>query len=539
MDNGELQQAVIARLQALTAASFLFVGSGMSRRYIGLPSWEGLLAHFAEETPRPYTYYRSSADADLPRAASMMAADFHEVWWSDAYAHRRADAPSPAGPQSALKIEISRYLGSMRLDSPNSPAAKDPVLAEEIGLLREAVVDGVITTNYDTMLSQIFEDFRSYVGQDQLLFSDAQGIAETYYIHGSVTEPETLVLTAEDYQRFERRNAYLAAKLLTIFVEHPVLFLGYSLSDPNVTSILRAITQCLTTDNIGQLINRLIVVEWADGLAEPEMSQSAIVVDGVPIPVTQVQVSDYRPIFGALAQMRRPLPASLLRRLRDQVYQFVLNPPDEPELLQVVDIDSANAAGRQVVFGIGRFNEQEVAALGYRGVDRANIVNDILGLADVPLDAEGMLVYALPHILRGAIYTPVWKYLRKAGRIAKDGAVDVEGLDPRVVDAASRKITGLYPPEYYRRRFAGHTPIPQTPADLEAFGLVELVNCAPLLDTTGFDPQELLQALVRRMPECGRGTSRATAFNKAVCLYDLLRYGPDSGRGTEEYSTAE
>lgn len=36
----------------------------------------------AQPTGRPYAYFASKADGDLPRVATEIAQAFHEIWWS-------------------------------------------------------------------------------------------------------------------------------------------------------------------------------------------------------------------------------------------------------------------------------------------------------------------------------------------------------------------------------------------------------------------------------------------------------------------------
>lgn len=67
------------------AGPFLFVGSGFSRRYLGLEDWRGLLARFCSDL-KPFGYYLSKANGDLPAVANLMSEDFNELWWSsDSY----------------------------------------------------------------------------------------------------------------------------------------------------------------------------------------------------------------------------------------------------------------------------------------------------------------------------------------------------------------------------------------------------------------------------------------------------------------------
>lgn len=42
------------------------------------------------------------------------------------------------------------------------------------------------------------------------------------------------MINKEDYLRFQEKSAYLAAKLMTIFMEYPIIFLRYSINDSNI-----------------------------------------------------------------------------------------------------------------------------------------------------------------------------------------------------------------------------------------------------------------------------------------------------------------
>ena len=70
------------------------------------------------------------------------------------------------------------------------------------------------------LLESIFPDYKTYIGQDELILENPQWIAEIYKIHGCASKPQSLVLTSSDYKTFNKKSKYLASKLTTMFIQH-------------------------------------------------------------------------------------------------------------------------------------------------------------------------------------------------------------------------------------------------------------------------------------------------------------------------------
>lgn len=516
-----INELFLDHLSKFRTVPFLFVGSGVSRRYLGVENWEQLLRKYSSVAGRPYEYYRSTADGNLPRIASAIAADLHDKWWSDdQFARSRTESAAEAiRRESALKIEISSYLRSLPLD------AIDQRLQPEVEELKKAVVDGVITTNWDLFLEHVFPSFERFIGQDELIFQTTQAVGEIYKIHGCCTKPNSLVLTADDYARFNEKNPYLAAKLLTVFVEHPVVFLGYSLSDENITGIIRSVAACLTTETLPHLRDRLIFVQW-DEQATGEIGQGGIVASGYTIPVVTVRTPAFLPIFQVLASLRRRFPARLLRRLKQHVYDLVLS-GDPHEQIFVKDLENDSDPSKiDVVFGVGAIST--IREKGYRGLSRDDLVRDVV-LDDQALNAEAVVLQTLPAIFRsGTRYVPVFKYLRAAA--AQDAKV-LAKLEQRVATAAQRDHDSFLPPVQYRKK--GELLASEVASFEDLLGRCskfDILMYAPLLPKEKLDGERLRDFLRANLDLLQSASSiHQTQFIKLVCLYDWLAYAPNEG----------
>ncbi|SFO44975.1 SIR2 family protein [Sphingomonas sp. OK281] len=270
-----ISEAIQSILEEFDVQPVLFIGAGISRRYIGAPDWEGAL-RFAlgqvQPATRPYSYFVQKFGDDKVAIGTAIADEVFEWAWTAG--KDRFDVSLFDGPDRHvfMKALIAQHLLEI---TPQALIDLSKQQSAELKALADIRPHAVITTNYDELLEQIFKGYEPIVGKGVLRY-DLNSFGEIFHVHGMAADPKTLVLTKPDYENWEKQSRYFAAKLLTYFVEHPVFIFGYGLGDPNVRTLLRDIGR-IAADESG-LIGNVAQVIWHAEL-KAGAAQSEVVID--------------------------------------------------------------------------------------------------------------------------------------------------------------------------------------------------------------------------------------------------------------------
>lgn len=295
----------------------LFVGAGLSRRYIGAPDWDGALAAalsvIGEKAP-PYSYFVQKYDDDKVRIGTAIGELLFEWAWSEG----KGRFPEELFKSSDKFIFIKELVAEqLRSATPETPLEFDPNFAAELEALRAIRPHAVITTNFDEALETVFDGYEPIVGRGVLRY-DLNSFGEIFHIHGSARQPSSMILTEADYGSWSRQSRYFAAKLLTYFVEHPVFIFGYSVSDPNVKTVLRDIGR-IASDDEG-LIPNVVQVVWHAALKTGPYQSEMVIEDdeeNTSYRLRVLNVTDLKAVYTALTarhELKQINPA-LLRAL--------------------------------------------------------------------------------------------------------------------------------------------------------------------------------------------------------------------------------
>lgn len=508
-------------LNKFATSPYFFIGSGLSTRYINTEGWGLLLENICNKLnlDKNFYYYNSKSKNDLTKVAKLMAEDLFEKWWNEErFLDSRLEfSKESVDTESPLKYEICKYF-----EKNTYIINKD--YEQEYNLFRKINVEGIITTNWDTLLERTFPDFNSFIGQNKLIFNNSIDVGEIYKIHGCVSNPNSLVLTEDDYKIFHERNPYLAAKLLTIFMEHPIIFLGYNIGDTNIHVILNSIINILDKTNIDKLKDRLIFCERDNSIDNCEISDGNLLVNGLNLPIKKIKYKALDEVFEVLANKNRRLPIKILRHMKHMVYDFVKTSKKNSNvyLADETNIDKLDLDKVQFVYGFGI--KENLSLVGVKGISPTDLLLDIIN-NDLKVESISVSKNALPIIQ--AKYIPYFKFLRNANLLDKHGNIpdndNTKELQPEFIQRINNiKICDFYPTGSYLNKTDEINSKYKSVTELVAGESHRHATLyISLLEEPKLKPEEIFIFLKTTKLKEGK---LSTDYRKLICLYDYLKY---------------
>lgn len=185
----------------------------------------------------------------------------------------------------------------------------------------------ILTTNYDTFIEDSYNSsgihsITKYVGQ-RGFFGESFNYAELYKLHGCASSPEEITLTKNDYLRFEKNSVLITAKIVSMMLTSPIIFLGYSLTDVNMRKIIRDFTSSLADSEVEMLEERLILVEWLEneqGLVEEVLTDRDL---GCKLKV--LKTDNYGLIFDKISKVDQGIAPSEVRKYQHVIRKLIVD----------------------------------------------------------------------------------------------------------------------------------------------------------------------------------------------------------------------
>ncbi|MEB7717512.1 SIR2 family NAD-dependent protein deacylase [Staphylococcus equorum] len=212
-------------------------------------------------------------------------------------------------------------------------------------------IGSIITTNYDKLVENLFE-FNSLIG-NQILLSNPYG--SVYKIHGCISQPEKIVLTSEDYNKFNTSYELIRAQLLSLFIHNPIIFLGYSMNDENIRDILETIYKYVDVNSdLSERIRRnFLLVEFDEGSKNKEVVEHDIQLENNKvIRINKIKTEDYISIYKSLGNIELSVSAMDIRKVQNVVKDIYIGGKTRVEITE--DIDDLNNSEKILAIGTSK-----------------------------------------------------------------------------------------------------------------------------------------------------------------------------------------
>lgn len=297
----------------------LFIGTGVSLRYLkNSYSWESLLRHILIEIGKSNEFF---LDLKSKYGLEEMGKEVENIFNKELEQDRNGKFKyindkfyynmEQGNKVSRFKIFIATLFEELKINE-----NKEEELSELKKIRKN--ISSVITTNYDKLVEELFE-FKPLIGND-ILLSNPYGAV--YKIHGCITEPDKIIITSDDYDRFDKKYELIRAQLLSLFIHNPIIFLGYSITDKNIKSILKTIFRYIDYNSIysNKLQKNFLLVEYDEGNINIEVQEHSIEIENDTIvKINKLKTDNFIQIYKELSELQLPISAMDIRKVQGVV----------------------------------------------------------------------------------------------------------------------------------------------------------------------------------------------------------------------------
>lgn len=341
MRGGLRIMSVLDLLKANNEYPIVFVGSGISKRYVhNFPSWPELLEFFWNQVNKNADFYAylntmratikdanpNALDSEVLyltniEAGSEIESAFNAAFYSgEVLVENLTQKEAYNQKMSPFKKAISNKFSSLTMVGG---------IDEELSLFKKFLnkTQILLTTNYDNLIEDCFNSInpngiKKYIGQSGF-FEETFGWAEIYKLHGSNEDPDSIIISKADYEKFSKNSILISAKIISLLIYSPIIFIGYSLTDMNIRKILKEFSSSLTPTEIKKMGSRIIIVEREEG--EQDIRESQYYETELGCEYTVIKTDNFKKLYSELSEINQGISPTEVRRYQHIIKKLIVD----------------------------------------------------------------------------------------------------------------------------------------------------------------------------------------------------------------------
>jgi len=212
----------------------IFVGAGVSR-IIGCPSWEKFAFDLLDDlfTKREINYFEKkelsklqarkilSICVDIYRDKNIYPPDYQKIFTGDPELKKRFNLYEDLYKFNVIYV-TTNYDDHLDREAETAKPKEESMISSE-------VASSFPVAN--------IEKGNVFYKREELLISNLSN-GNVLHIHGSIREPEQMIITLVDYMNQYRENSLISVFLEELFTKYIVLFIGYGLEEYEILDFM-------------------------------------------------------------------------------------------------------------------------------------------------------------------------------------------------------------------------------------------------------------------------------------------------------------